>query len=102
MPRLKYAILRNEPTVFAAEISYIIHDTRYLCRLQMVFAGGFVLENEPTGRVFSGGVWRESGVAFEDEARIHGYVTWIFYDGLSNQDTIPHLAVTPRSMELVG
>jgi hypothetical protein len=57
-----YTFLRNEPTVFAAEMLYIIHATRYLCRLQRVFAGGFVLENEPTGRVFSGVFGRKVGV----------------------------------------
>ena len=52
-PCIKHAILPNEPTVLADEISRIMHVVNYLYRLQRVFAGGFVLENEPTGRVFS-------------------------------------------------
>jgi hypothetical protein len=47
-----YTFLRNEPTVLAGEILWIMRIVKYLCRLQRVFAGGFVLENEPTGGVF--------------------------------------------------
>jgi hypothetical protein len=47
-----YTFLRNEPTVLAGEIPWIMRIVKYLCRLQRVFAGGFVLENEPTGGVF--------------------------------------------------
>ena len=48
----KCVFLRNEPTVLAGEISRIMPMTKYLWRLQKVFARGFVLENEPTGGVF--------------------------------------------------
>src|SRR6266436_9000766 len=48
----KHVFLRNEPTVFGGVFLCIILISRYLCRLQRRFAGGFVLENEPTGGVF--------------------------------------------------
>ncbi len=48
----KHVFLRNEPTVLVDRILCIIHMVNYLCRLQRAFAGGFVLENEPTGGVF--------------------------------------------------
>ena len=47
-----YTFLRNEPTVLADEILCIMRVLNYLCRLQKVFAGGFVFQNEPTGRGF--------------------------------------------------
>ena len=42
-----YTFLRNEPTVLRCRFSYIVFICRTLRRLQKVFAGGFVLENEP-------------------------------------------------------
>jgi hypothetical protein len=47
-----YTFLRNEPTVFGERLLFIHFVFRSLCRLQGLFAGGFVLENEPTGGVF--------------------------------------------------
>ena len=49
---IKHAILPNEPTVFSEDFFCITSIFRYLCRLQRRFAGGFVLENEPTGGCF--------------------------------------------------
>ena len=49
----KHVFLRNEPTVFADDFLCITSISKYLSRLQGSFAGGFVLENEPTG----GGIW---------------------------------------------
>ena len=44
--------LRNEPTVLADGILRIMRMVNHLCRLQSRFAGGFVFQNEPTGRGF--------------------------------------------------
>ena len=55
----KHVFFRNEPTVFSDEFLCITSIVSYLCRLQRWFAGGFVLENEPTGRVFLGGERQE-------------------------------------------
>jgi hypothetical protein len=48
----KHAFLRNEPTVLEGEFLCITLIFKYLYRLQARFAGGFVLENEPTGEGF--------------------------------------------------
>ena len=56
-----YMFLRNEPTVFGGEMLWNIHLVKDLCGLQKAFAGGFVLENEPTGGVFLGGERRKVG-----------------------------------------
>ena len=66
--RNKCAILPNEPTVLEEELSWNIHITICLCRLQRVFAGGFVLENEPTGGVFWGVFGRKVDSFTENEA----------------------------------
>jgi hypothetical protein len=44
--------LRNEPTVSNEKLFYIYLVVKSLCRLQSIFAGGFVFQNEPTGGVF--------------------------------------------------
>jgi hypothetical protein len=44
--------LRNEPTVFLGYLLCILRTSRYLGGLQTAFAGGFVLENDPTGKRF--------------------------------------------------
>ena len=56
-----YTFLRNEPTVLADDFLCIIRIIRYLYRLQTRFAGGFVLENEPTGGVFWAGIHGKVG-----------------------------------------
>ena len=66
--RKKCAILRNEPTVLADEVLRINLLSKYLCCLQSRFAGGFVLENEPTGGVFSGGIRGKVGSFMESDA----------------------------------
>jgi len=60
----KHVFLRNEPTVFSDKLLCITHIVRCLWRLQSRFAGGFVLENEPTGGVFKGGE-RRNGTNFQ-------------------------------------
>ena len=64
-----YTFLPNEPTVLADKILCIMRMVNYLCRLQRVFAGGFVLENEPTGGVFWGAFGRKMGSLRENEAK---------------------------------
>jgi hypothetical protein len=66
-----YVFLRNEPTVLEDEVSCIIRIIRCLWRLQARFAGGFVLENEPTGGVFLGRFHRKVGSFSENEATFH-------------------------------
>ena len=56
-----YMFLRNEPTDFSNDFLRITSIVKNLCRLQSRFAGGFVLENEPTGRVFLRGLYRKVG-----------------------------------------
>jgi hypothetical protein len=56
-----YTFLRNEPTDFSNDFLRITSIVKNLCRLQSRFAGGFVLENEPTGRVFLRGLYRKVG-----------------------------------------
>ena len=57
----KHVFLRNEPTVLASRFLSITFICRRLCRLQILFAGGFVFENEPTGRGYLGSVSSKSG-----------------------------------------
>jgi len=47
--REKTCFLRNEPTVLEGGFLCITLLYKHLYRLQARFAGGFVLENEPTG-----------------------------------------------------
>jgi hypothetical protein len=47
-----YMFLRNEPTVLEGDFLCIALICKYFYRLQSRFAGGFVLENEPTGEGF--------------------------------------------------
>src|ERR1017187_6743266 len=46
----KHVFLRNEPTVFERDLLCILFVFRMLCRLSARFFGGFVFQNEPTGR----------------------------------------------------
>jgi hypothetical protein len=69
-----YTFLRNEPTVLADDFLCIIRIIRYLYRLQTRFAGGFVLENEPTGGVFFWGIHGKVGRFPENERKTRGYL----------------------------
>ena len=50
----KHVFFPNEPTDFGEEILCIMRVVKYFWVCRATFAGGFVLENEPTGR----GFWR--------------------------------------------
>src|SRR6266404_6266175 len=77
----QYMFLRNEPTDFGGDFLCISFATIYLRRLQGRFAGGFVLENEPTGEVFSRGIHGKMG-SFEGLmgsylARLRRLLEWV-------------------------
>jgi hypothetical protein len=52
---IKHAILRNEPTVFCSDFGCNVHYMSNLRGNVTKNFGGFVFQNEPTGRVFLGG-----------------------------------------------
>ena len=71
-----YMFLRNEPTVLADDFLCITSIVSYLCRLQGRFAGGFVLENEPTGRVFLGRFDRKVGSVAANDSGVSSNSAW--------------------------